>query len=43
LDTAEALAPLVDLAHPRNLAKITEFARQLDGHLDMEGLLGLLA
>lgn len=42
LDTAEALAPLADLAHPRNLAKITEFARQLNRHLDMERLLAFL-
>ena len=43
LDTAEALAPLADLAHPRNLAKITEFARRLDLHLDVDGLLAFLA
>ena len=43
LDTAEALAPLTDIAHPRNLAKITEFAKQLDSHLDTERLLAFLA
>lgn len=43
LEAAEALAPLSSLAHPRNLAKITEFAQRLDTHLDVAGLLGLLA
>lgn len=42
-DTAEALAPLADSANPRNLAKIMEFARQLDRHLDVDALLAFLA
>lgn len=42
-DTVEALAPLAGLAHPRNLAKITEFARRLDRHLDVDALLAFLA
>ncbi|MCH7712246.1 MAG: AAA family ATPase [Chloroflexi bacterium] len=42
-DTVEALAPLAGQAHPRNLAKITEFARLLDRHLDVDSLLALLA
>ncbi|PKB65302.1 MAG: hypothetical protein BZY80_00550 [SAR202 cluster bacterium Io17-Chloro-G2] len=42
-DTVEVLAPLASAAHPRNLAKITEFAKGLDRHLDVEGLLAILA
>jgi len=41
-DTTEALAPLADMANPRNLAKITEFSRLLDRHLDVGGLLAFL-